>query len=219
MGTSNVTTARSDVKAPRGANLEDKASFSLESPANPILFVMTINREVYLAESRSFRSLVRLTDTVPPDPSGISEGYLRREPSHRALGVGTVVPIGGGRRPPIFKMSSDYRNNLAMMEIGNRQTSSPEPLTEEERITSRGTNTGLEWFSAAVFSLGGTALFGILMMLFALYALDKWIETKWIVDTVAIIGAAIVSISGIVWIVIAWLMIAITARKWWKGRS
>ena len=180
---------------------------------------MTINGKVYLTESRNFRSGVRLTDTVPPDLSGISEGYLRGEPPHRAIGAGTVGPMRGGGGPLIVEKWSDRINNVRMMAFWNQQTSSPEPLTEKERIASRGTNTGLEWFNVAVFSLGGTALFGILMMLFAVYTLDEWIETKSIVYTVAIIGASIVSISGIVWIVIAALMISITGWKWWKARS
>ena len=215
MSASTATSTAPSLEVPRVEGHEGKPSFSFESSANPTGFVLIVGGQVYWAKSRSFVAGVPSGDTVPLDASGIPEIYFGRGTSNvRAhFRAGDQVRRRAGLSA---ETAPDDRNQIAMMGTSTRQTSSPGHSVEETPTTP---NAEVGWFNAAIFSLGGVALFGILAMLFAIYVLDMWVSKRWIVDAVMVVGALAVTLAGIAWIAVAWVMIWITVKRWWKSRS
>ena len=219
MSTSNATATCPDVKATLDPNRQSGPSFSLESSANPIGVAVTFGGQVYLGKSPSFVIGVPSRDTISRDPLGNSEGYFGQKPSNLHLRVRTVGSLRYRSAALSADMSPDYHNHVSTTGIHRRRTPAQGQSDEKEPTTSRRLNAEDKWFKTATFSVGWAAFVGILIMLFGIYALDRWVATGWIVDAVTISGALIVALAGIAWIAIAWLMIGITARRWWKTRS
>ena len=218
MSASNAIAMAPSLKVPRVGGREGEPSFSFGSSANPTGIVLIVGRQVYWTKSRIFVARAPSGNTVPMDRSGNPEDYFGRgRPNLRAhFRAGDQV-----RRRGVLsaETASDERNQIAMMGNSTQQTSSPGHSVEETPTTPVTPNLEVGWFNAAIFSLGGAALFGILVMLFAVYVLDKWISKGWVIDAVMVCGALAVALAGITWIVVAWVVIWITVKRWWKSRS
>ena len=218
MNTNNAMATTPSLKVPRVGGHEAEPSFSFVSSANPTGSVLIAGSQVYWTKSRSFVIGAPSGNNVLLDRSGSPEDHFGRGRSN----LRAHFRVGGQvRRRGVLsaEKASGERNQIAMTGNSTRQTSSPGHSVEETPTMSVTLNPEVGWFNAVIFSLGGVALFGILVLLFAVYVLDKWVSKGWIFDAVAVSGALAVVLAGIAWIVVAWVVIWITAKRWWKSRS
>lgn len=219
MSSGNTTAARPIANTARVANRESEPHFSLGSSVNPDDVILVIAGQVYQVRSKSFLPILPNKDTESLDSPGNLEGYHWRELRSRRVYFHNVERVLHRAEVLSAEMASDDRNQDAIVGIRPRQGSPMESTVNEEPKLSGTSNAEVGWFNAAIFSLGGMALIGILVMLFSVYVLDGWVSTGWVVDVVTIGGALAVSLAGIAWIVVAWIMIGITVKGWWKSRS
>ena len=76
-----------------------------------------------------------------------------------------------------------------------------------------------EWMNGLMFTIGGIAVVGLLVVVVGIFVLDKItkLEEGFIVGVI-VVGAAILAFSGILWMAAAVLMIVSMAVRWRRGR-
>ena len=95
-----------------------------------------------------------------------------------------------------------------------QQTQLTKASSAQNSQQSRTNGTSSERFNALVFGLGGLALFGLFMMLFAIHVLDKWTSQILLTDSVLLVGASIVTMAGIAWIIAAAVLLRFMVKDW-----
>ena len=83
-----------------------------------------------------------------------------------------------------------------------------------------GTVSSGEWMNTALFTIVGIAVLGLLTVIVGVFLLDKIGKlSEEFVAGVIVVGAGIMALSGILWMITAVLMIASVVARWKKGRS
>ena len=165
-------------------------------------------------------------------------GYTMQTKAKSSL-TGLVLTSAPNRIEPVFRTSpnrltvQNYRSQTGFMSglrsgtllsLPTSRDHAYGPPSRQGSSATRSTQTPTassspEWLNAFVFGLGGIAVFGLIVMLFGIYVLDRWIEQKLIVDSVLLVGASTILVVGTVWIISAIMIIWIMFRNWHRSRS
>ena len=77
-----------------------------------------------------------------------------------------------------------------------------------------------EWMNTALFTIVGIGVLGLLTVIAGVFLLDKFGNfTEEFVAGVIVVGAGIMALSGILWMITAVLMIGGLVARWKKSRS
>ena len=209
MSADEASTSISMVHHQWTADHKQGLSFGMYDQIDPPDIVMKGTGQVYTISTKSFYTVIHDIDSANVRANEVHSPSVHYRYTgrilHRSEILGAVLSPG--------------QHSRRVMRVHVRRNPLPSNLADAKGANKPvGTDTEVGWFNAAIFILGGLALFGVLLMIFAAYILGEWVSTRWVVDLVIIGGATALSLAGIAWIVVAASMIGIMMKRWLMSR-
>ena len=76
-----------------------------------------------------------------------------------------------------------------------------------------------DWINALIFLLGSIGIFGLLILMFSIHLLNRWVDSPAVINAVATSGIAIALAAGILWKIVAFALIVTMVTQLIRSRG